>query len=204
MFSGLVVWLPGIDDELESVILIMGYGLDKKLPDPASDEFRRLKEENARLKELLRRQGIDWDAKSDPPVRPGKSREAAGVPFSPSEKVALFRRLFRGRTDVYARRWESLRGKSGYSPVCGDEWKPGVCRKPQVKCADCACRRLLPLDDQVIYDHLAGKDCSPQYVLVQSGQTCALTREVVYTRVIVPETVRKGDPIEAVNPAEPA
>ncbi len=166
-----MVWLPGIDDKLESVILIMGFGLDKRLPDPASDEFRQLKEENARLKELLRRQGIDWDAKGDPPARLGKIREAAGVPFSPAEKISLFRRLFRGRTDVYARRWESLRGKSGYSPVCGDEWKPGVCRKPQVKCADCACRRLLPLDDQVIYDHLAGKHTAGLYPLL-TDDTC--------------------------------
>lgn len=38
---------------------------------------------------------------------------------SAEAKVALFRRLFRGRTDVYPIRWESkVTGKSGYTPAC--------------------------------------------------------------------------------------
>ena len=37
-------------------------------------------------------------------------------------KVALFRSLFRGREDVYARRFESRKtGKSGYAPACENE-----------------------------------------------------------------------------------
>ena len=56
----------------------------------------------------------------------------------PGQKIALFRSLFRGREDVYARRWESGRtGKSGYSPACGNEWKPGVCPKPKGICGKC-------------------------------------------------------------------
>ena len=35
------------------------------------------------------------------------------------DKVALFRSLFRGRDDVYPRRFESRKtGKSGYAPAC--------------------------------------------------------------------------------------
>ena len=50
----------------------------------------------------------------------------------PQKKIALFRSLFRGREDVYARRWQSIKtGKSGYSPACGNEWQPGVCPKPK-------------------------------------------------------------------------
>jgi hypothetical protein len=38
---------------------------------------------------------------------------------SPEDKIALFRSLFRGRDDVYPRRFESRRtGKSGYQPAC--------------------------------------------------------------------------------------
>lgn len=50
---------------------------------------------------------------------------------SPSEaKIALFRSLFRGRQDVYPRRFGSRRtGKSGYAPACANEWVPGVCEK---------------------------------------------------------------------------
>ena len=47
---------------------------------------------------------------------------------SPEAKIALFRSLFRGRDDVYPRRFESrTSGKSGYAPACGNEWVRGVC-----------------------------------------------------------------------------
>jgi hypothetical protein len=53
------------------------------------------------------------------------------------QKIALFRSLFRGREDVHARRFENPKtGQAGYAPACGNEWVRGVCRKPQVKCAD--------------------------------------------------------------------
>lgn len=38
--------------------------------------------------------------------------------LSTEQKIALFRRLFRGRTDVYPIRWEKKDGsKSGYTPA---------------------------------------------------------------------------------------
>ena len=42
---------------------------------------------------------------------------------SPQEiKIALFRRLFRRREDVYPRRFESFKtGKTGYQPACRNE-----------------------------------------------------------------------------------
>ena len=44
------------------------------------------------------------------------------------DKIHLFRNLFRGREDVYPKRWENSKtGKSGYSPVCANEWKAGLC-----------------------------------------------------------------------------
>ena len=74
-------------------------------------------------------------------------------------KVALFRSLFRGREDVYARRFVSRRtGKSGYAPACANEWVTGLCEKPRVKCADCRHRRFLPVTDTVIGNHLSGCD----------------------------------------------
>ena len=58
---------------------------------------------------------------------------------SSAEKTRLFRSLFRGREDVYPRRWENLKtGRSGYSPACRNEWAPEICRKPKVKCGDCS------------------------------------------------------------------
>lgn len=77
----------------------------------------------------------------------------------PNEKVSLFRSLFRGREDVYPRRFESrTSGKTGYSPVCSNEWVSGICEKPRVKCASCQHRSFLPVTDAVIRCHLTGKD----------------------------------------------
>lgn len=77
----------------------------------------------------------------------------------PIEKIQLFKSLFRGREDVYPKRWENLKtGKSGYSPVCGNEWKAGLCDKPRIKCSICSNRSFLPVTDQVIQNHLSGVD----------------------------------------------
>src|SRR5204862_229811 len=77
-------------------------------------------------------------------------------------------RLFRGRTDVYPIRWESkTSGKSGYSPACANEWRPGLCEKPRIKCADCGNRSLIPLSDTVMYRHLAGDHTVGVYPLLE-------------------------------------
>ncbi len=79
---------------------------------------------------------------------------------SPSEdKVKLFRNLFKGRDDVYPKRWENSKtGKSGYAPACNNEWKPNICEKPRIKCGDCLNRSFIPISDQVVINHLAGND----------------------------------------------
>jgi superfamily II DNA or RNA helicase len=124
------------------------------------DELARLRAENARLVGLLEASGIAWRL-PEPVATPVNA-----APLSTDEKVALFRRLFRGRTDVYPARWESKAGKSGYSPVCANEWRTGVCEKPRIKCADCGNRLLVPLTDQTIYDHLAGSHTVGVYPLL--------------------------------------
>ena len=79
----------------------------------------------------------------------------------PESKIALFRSLFRGRDDVYPRRFENRKtGKSGYAPACGNEWVPGVCEKPRIKCAACPHQRFLPVTDEVVRWHLSGQDDS--------------------------------------------
>ena len=78
---------------------------------------------------------------------------------SAEAKIALFRSLFRGRDDVYPRRFESRKtGKSGYAPACANEWVTGLCEKPRMKCAECPNRRFLPVTDDVIRRHLSGHD----------------------------------------------
>lgn len=78
---------------------------------------------------------------------------------SPAEKIALFRSLFRGREDVYPRRFESKKtGRAGYQPACANEWLRGVCEKPRIKCSDCLHQRWLPVTDEVVRWHLSGRD----------------------------------------------
>jgi superfamily II DNA or RNA helicase/very-short-patch-repair endonuclease len=78
---------------------------------------------------------------------------------APEAKIALFRSLFRGRDDVYPRRFENRKtGKSGYAPACGNEWVRGVCEKPRIKCAACPNQLFLPVTDQVVRSHLSGQD----------------------------------------------
>jgi len=136
------------------------------------DELQHLREEIARLKLLLKKHGMA----SEPGAR-SRIEEAIEVQedtikiLGTAEKIALFRRLFKGRTDVFALRWESARGKSGYSPTCGNEWNPSFCQKPRTRCCDCEHRLLLPVTDQVIYDHLAGKHTVGIYPLL-TDDTC--------------------------------
>jgi superfamily II DNA or RNA helicase len=86
------------------------------------------------------------------------SRAPVSRDSSASEKITLFARLFRGRMDVYARRWENRRlDRSGFQPACTNEWTAGLCDKRRTKCSACPNRELLPLTPAVIRDHLRGE-----------------------------------------------
>lgn len=116
-----------------------------------SDELSRLRAENARLRTLLACHGIAADEPE--PMSPQKSV------LSLEEKVALFRNLFQGREDVFARRWFSpTTGKNGYQPVCAREWSREYCDKKKFKCAECPNPEFQPLGYSDIYRHLEGKD----------------------------------------------
>ena len=102
------------------------------------DSSVALRAEIARLVTLLETHGIDW--RVAPHGAPLVAAEAEPSRLSTDQKVALFRRLFRGRTDVYPVRWESKAGKTGYAPACANEWRAGICEKPRIKCSDCGHR----------------------------------------------------------------
>src|SRR6266545_2544396 len=75
------------------------------------------------------------------------------------EKVALFRSLFRGRDDVFPRRWENAKtGKAGYAPACHNEWVRGICEKPRIKCSNCQNQAFVPVAEDVVKSHLQGRD----------------------------------------------
>ena len=119
-----------------------------------------LRQENEELKLLLHAHGIEYKPKH------AEEKDAVYSPFtfpyvklSIEERVAIFHSLFKGREDVFAQRWFSkTTGKSGYQPVCINEWRRGVCDKKKYKCADCPNRHFAPLTYQDLYRHLEGKD----------------------------------------------
>ena len=94
------------------------------------------------------------------------------LPETAAEKVRLFRECFRGRVDVFPRRWESAKsGKAGYSPACANEWIRGVCGKPKTRCSECASKSFLPLDDHAVLAHLNGEHTIGVYPLLPDD-TC--------------------------------
>lgn len=93
--------------------------------------------------------------------------------------MRLFRRLFRGREDVFPRRWESRRtGKSGYSPACANEWDSLLCAKKRgsgtartASCVDCCQHAFFPVTDEEIEKHLKGFQVMGVYPLLVD-ETC--------------------------------
>jgi superfamily II DNA or RNA helicase len=123
-------------------------------------KYQELLKENTELKALLLQHGIRL--KSENPQSNYTSYSTAVFPavnLSPCEKVTLFRSIFKGREDVFARRWYSKSfEKSGYQPVCENEWRVGTCDKKSHRCTDCPNRNFQHLGDNDIYKHLEGKD----------------------------------------------
>ena len=78
---------------------------------------------------------------------------------STQEKIECFLSVFRGREELYARKYYSTKtGKSGYTPVCKNEWVQGLCDKRKYKCADCPNRAFVPLNFEAVKAHLRGND----------------------------------------------
>ena len=132
--------------------------------------LERIKELEAENTELRKRLGED--------VTPTEKKPTAMQNLSLQEKVDLFRSLFKGREDVFARRWYSkTSGKAGYQPVCQNEWTP-MCDKRTFKCTDCPNRHFSPLTDNDIYRHLEGKDADGRDVIglyvLNEDNTCHL------------------------------
>ncbi len=146
----------------------------------ALEECAKLRAENERLRGLLefsqQSESIVEDKGDCSPLIPNQestlpTSNTVNSRSSAQEKIALFRSLFRGRDDVFPKRWQNKKGRSGYSPACAHEWKRPLCAKPRVKCSQCENRQFLPVTDQIIYDHLAGKQTIGAYPLLPD-ETC--------------------------------
>ena len=119
----------------------------------AANEAER-KELEAALRDLVSRCSAAAANYSSPTIADAPGVMAAS---STAKKIALFRRLFAGRADVFPVRWENRKtAKSGYAPACANEWVKGICGKPQVKCGECPHQAFIPVTDDIIEKHLRG------------------------------------------------
>lgn len=141
-----------------------GVGEDVDEDSQHGAEVERLRRENLRLRQLL---GL----RPDDPLPAGPDRSAPALPLAldvpaaevdassqVGDRLAVFRSVFRGRDDVYAVRWTNRHGESGYVPAVAGGWRRD---RPRAK------RRYLPLTDEVLLDHLAGRETVGLYPLLE-------------------------------------
>ena len=95
------------------------------------EKYNLLLEENKKLKaELALLKDKTGLVMPEAEATPQISISSINKHSSPEEKINLFRSLFKGREDVFARRWYSkTTDKSGYQPVCENEWNEELCDK---------------------------------------------------------------------------
>ena len=134
--------------------------------------YNKLLKENESLHKEINRLKALLDNKDISVTQPVMRRH-----LSLEEKVDVFRNLFKGREDVFARRWYSrTSGKSGYQPVCRNEWDRQLCDKKRYKCAECPNRLFKLLEYEDIYRHLEGKTMEGQDVIgvyaILADNTC--------------------------------
>lgn len=93
-------------------------------------------------------------------------------------KIGLFQSLFKGRDDIYAKRWENkIKGSSGYSPVCLNQWQTGICGKPKIPCSKCEHKLYAALDKDVVENHLRGNIVVGIYPMFPDETCCFLAMD---------------------------
>lgn len=88
------------------------------------------------------------------------------------EKTQLLMRRFKGRNDVYARKWyDKETGKGNYSPVCAKFWSAGchIKLKDGKTCATCAIRETTPVSHDSVVKHITGLEEHSIYVIKENG-----------------------------------
>ena len=150
-----------------------------------SQEEQRISEIHAELEQrralvsAFQKQLTATEPMSDEPLAPAETESSKSTTLSSKEKVRIFRALFRGREDVFARRWESRKtAKTGYSPACANEWDPLLCAKVKgsgtaraASCADCCQHALYPVANEEVEKHLKGLQMMGVYPLLLD-ETC--------------------------------
>ncbi len=97
--------------------------------------------------------------------------------MSDDQQIELFMSLFRGRSDVYARRWEKD-GRSGYTPAYEFNWTEFMEYKRRGgSMKDFENKRLLPLTGAVIREHFIGKQVIGIYPILEGNTSYFLAAD---------------------------
>lgn len=146
-------------------------------------ENSRLKQENRQLKRQLGQPEPELSPKPDSDkkieqnileIESNQGNCCSGVDHTTdsASKIHLFMSLFKGRRDVYAKWWKNeKKGISGYSPVCLNQWRAGICGKPKIPCTKCDHKLYASLDEKTIETHLRGNIVAGIYPML-SDETC--------------------------------
>ncbi len=120
-------------------------------------QLQELEKQKISLQTELRNAREELQNHSSPPSSP--LLPTNNKTFSPEEKIKIFMNLFRGRVNVFPKRWNNSKtGKSGYSLACSNEWVRDKCNKPRIKCSECPNQAFIPLASEIIRKHLGGED----------------------------------------------
>ncbi len=116
--------------------------------------FTALEAENRRLRELLALHGISPESAEIV----AEEAETETSTLSKSDKIRIFRSLFRGREDVYAIRWERADGRKGYMPRSERDWRAyNAAPQADKQRVDRETKKYFQLDDEAVRAHLQGK-----------------------------------------------
>ncbi len=97
-----------------------------------------------------------------------------------ADSIKLFRETFAGRQDIVPRHWTSAKtGRSGYSPLCCNEWHRPECQKGIKKyaCATCAHAEYARVSDLLIDGHFKGKHIIGVYPLLEDMSCCFIAAD---------------------------
>ena len=148
-------------------------------------QARKIAESRAELAEMEARLSVLREELASLPAEPAHGSTASlfapviPSPVSNADKITLFRSLFRGREDVFPRRWDNPKtGRSGYSPACANEWEAGLCEKKsragggrRLTCGDCPNQAFMLVTDEEIAKHFKGQQVMGVYPLLPD-ETC--------------------------------
>ena len=119
-------------------------------------ENKRLKEENYRLKEILRNNNIVYTTENERTL-------------TTEEKIKIYLSYFKGRNDVYAEKYIKD-GKKAYTKVCGNRFNRNLCDMSKYKhCINCPNENRKDFGADEVYNHFIGKKAYAIYPVINNN-----------------------------------